>query len=56
MNKVGLEVDNSKGYQHMVHCSNCNWFDVIYIPYKVTIEDYLKSQDCERCKCAGVLY
>lgn len=45
-----------KGYAEMIHCKNCHWFDSIYIPFGITIKDYLKDKACERCKCIGVLY
>lgn len=53
---VGLDVDRTLGYIDRIHCNNCNWFDTIYIPYGITIKQYLKDKRCKRCNCEGVLY
>lgn len=53
---VGLHYDSTLGYTHSSGCLNCRWFGSIYIPYGVTIKEYLKNKRCERCNCEGVLY
>jgi hypothetical protein len=56
LTRVGLQYDKTKGYSEMIHCSNCNWFCSIYIPYENKVKDYLKDKKCVRCQCVGVLF
>lgn len=53
---VGLVYDRTKGYAEHISCTNCNWFDTIYIPYGIKRKEYLKDKICERCKCKETLY
>jgi len=56
LKRAGFHLDEKEGYEVAIHCSNCSWFTNIYVPFKITIKDYLKDKECERCFCKGVLY
>ncbi len=57
LNFVGLTFDKTQqGYITKIDCLNCHNRESIYVPFGITIKDYLIDKKCPGCKCEGVLY